>query len=95
MACDPNQLAQDAACLSCIPSGIQDAIIISLLCQIVANGSTGGGGGGGATNPPPGIVDPNGAVTGAPGATYINTATQTFWVQESAVTANTGWVQLI
>lgn len=41
MACDPNQLAQDAACISCIPAGIQDAIIISLLCQILTNGAGG------------------------------------------------------
>jgi len=45
--------------------------------------------------PPPGIVNPNGNVTAAPGATYFNTANSTFWVQASAVVANTGWVQLI
>lgn len=48
-----------------------------------------------AGNPAPGVVNPNGVVTGAPGAVYVNTANQTLWIQESAITANTGWIQFI
>lgn len=62
-------------------------------CLLVAAQSGGGGGGGG--NPAPGVVNPNGNVSAAPGAEYFNTANSTFWVQASAVTGNTGWVQLI
>lgn len=54
-----------------------------------------GGGGGGVANPPAGVVDPNGVVSGAPGATYFNTANSTFWQQTSATTSTTGWIQLI
>jgi hypothetical protein len=39
--------------------------------------------------------DPNGAVTADPGMTYRNTlggAGATFWVKESGVDTNTGWV---
>lgn len=46
-------------------------------------------------SPAPGVVDPNGVVTGKPDDVYFNTAASTFWVQASAVTANTGWIQLI
>jgi hypothetical protein len=37
MTCsDPSKLANDARCLNqCIPKGFQDAITISLLCQII------------------------------------------------------------
>lgn len=64
MACDPNTLAGQAACLTCIPAGMQDAVIISLLCAIR---DAGGGGGGGAT---PQVIagafaNPNGNVTPA------------------------------
>lgn len=48
MPCDPSTLAGQAACLNCIPAGMQDAVIISLLCQIR---DSGGGGGGSALEP--------------------------------------------
>jgi hypothetical protein len=60
-------------------------------CLLVVAQSGGGGGGGG--NPAPGVVNPNGNVTGAPGAQYFNTANSTMWVQASALTGNTGWIQ--
>lgn len=44
---------------------------------------------------PPGIVNPNGSVTAAPGATYFNKANSTFWFHNDTVVSNTGWVQLI
>lgn len=50
---------------------------------------------GGSGNPAPGVVNPNGNVTGAPGANYYNTANQTFWQQTSATTSNVSWIQLI
>lgn len=92
MSCDPSTLVAQAACIECgIPPGLQMPVLIYLFCQILANGT----GGGGSGNPPPGIVNPNGTVTGAPDATYYNTANATFWVQASSTTGNTGWVQLI
>ena len=68
-------------------------LTVKLINAVNGGGSGGGGGGGGATNPPPGVVNPNGNVTGAPGAFYFNSANFTVWVQAGAVTANTGWIQ--
>lgn len=88
---DPNFLVAQAQCINCgIPPGMQMAVLIWIASQF-----SGGGGGGTGGNPAPGVVNPNGNVSAAPGATYFNTANSTFWVQASAVTANTGWVQLI
>lgn len=44
MACDPNELIEQAKCLNaCIPQGMMAAVNTSLLCQIVdAGGGTGG-----------------------------------------------------
>lgn len=60
VACDPQSLVTPAVCnLSCIPQGMQDAVIISLLCQIANNGGTGGGGApDNITYPGPPIVNP-------------------------------------
>lgn len=45
MACDPNTLIDQAKCIDCtIPPGMRGAVMIELLCQILANGGTGGGG---------------------------------------------------
>jgi hypothetical protein len=41
-----------------------------------------------------GALDPEGVVTANPGATYFNTAAETFWVKKTGV-SNTGWRQLI
>lgn len=46
MACDPQTLATQAACIECgIPPGMQMPVLIYLFCQILANGGGGGGGG--------------------------------------------------
>jgi hypothetical protein len=42
-----------------------------------------------------GTGDPNGVVTASPGVTFLNRAggaATTFWVKESGVNTNTGWV---
>ncbi len=45
MSCDPQTLANQAACLECgIAPGMQMPVLISLMCQIRDNGSAGGGG---------------------------------------------------
>lgn len=44
--------------------------------------------------PQSGIVDPNGAVTGSPGQTYVNTASGKVFVKTSGVGTNTGWTQI-
>lgn len=45
MNCDAQSLVTAAACLECqIPAGMQDAVIIYLLCQIASNGSGGAAG---------------------------------------------------
>lgn len=56
----------------------------------LADGAAGGGGSGGTV----GVVDPEGAVTADPGASYFNTANNTYWAKASG-TGNTGWTQLI
>lgn len=92
---DPASLLAQANCYQCYGAqpGIMQLFELALLAQIATNGTGGGGGGGG--NPAPGVVNPNGNVTGAPGTEYFNTANSTFWVQGSATTSNTGWIQLI
>ncbi len=42
--------------------------------------------------PQTGTGDPNGAVTGGPGALYVNQADGRLWVHESAAVSDTGWV---
>lgn len=61
MAVDINELMNDAICIdNCIPDGIKDAVMISLLNQILLTGSVGG-----ASNnktgsgSPVGVVDPD------------------------------------
>ncbi len=45
-SCDPIQLQADAKCIAtCIPPGQQIPVLISLFCQILANGGGGGGSG--------------------------------------------------
>ena len=37
MACDPNDLLEDAKCIMwCVPRGTNPAIMVSLLCQIAS-----------------------------------------------------------
>lgn len=42
----------------------------------------------------PGVVNPEGVVVASPGATYRNTANDTFWSKDTG-TGNTGCIQLI
>lgn len=48
----------------------------------------------GAVSALSGAVDPEGAVTAFPGKTYLNTATEGFWVKKTG-TGSIGWIQLI
>jgi hypothetical protein len=40
ISCDPNDLAQAANCMKCIPTGMQPEVIIYLLQQIAGNTQT-------------------------------------------------------
>lgn len=42
-----------------------------------------------------GAGSPEAAVTASPGATYINTTDESFWVKKTGTNTNTGWIQLI
>lgn len=53
--------------------------------------SGGGSGGGGLV----GVVDPEGSVAASTGTTYLNTATNSFWVKETGGSGVTGWLNLI
>lgn len=50
----------------------------------------GGSGGGGLS----GVGSPEGAVTGSPGDTYLDTSDNSFWAKGSG-TGDSGWIQLI
>ncbi len=70
MTCDPDSLIKQAQCIEmCIPPGMQPAVLIYLLCQIMQNGGGGGGSAGccnltghygGAKPAPPAIAVPAG-----------------------------------
>jgi len=46
MACDPATLTEQAKCInSCIPPGMQTAVLIALFCEIRDSLTTGGGAG--------------------------------------------------
>lgn len=59
-----------------------------------ASGGSGGGSGGGGTGTGQsgmvGVVDPEGVATATPGTSYLNTATNQFWIKHSG-SGNTGW----
>ena len=82
-ACDVDTLLTDACSngFSSLSERDLKIAILQLLCD--------GGGTGGLV----GVVNPEGAVSAAPGRTYYNTALQTFWVKASG-TGNTGWDQV-
>lgn len=77
-----------ASCFNCLTPEQLQLIIAQLLCDISVNG-TGSGGGGLA-----GAGSPEGSVTASPGATYLDTSSNGFWVKKTG-TGNTGWIQLI
>lgn len=54
------------------------------------DGAGGGGGGAGFA----GTGSPEGVVTADPGATYLDTSTNSLWAKNSG-TGNTGWVQIV
>lgn len=92
MACDPTTIAQQAICIDKnIPDGMKLAVVISLLCQIVANGGTGGG-----ASILYGTGNPNGVVNGTTTATttqlYIDFNTGIIYAHTGIGTSNTGWV---
>lgn len=53
------------------------------------------GGGGGTTTTLNGTGSPEGAITGSPGWTYLQTDTGSFWVKKTGTATNTGWLELI
>lgn len=55
-----------------------------------AFGGTGSGSGGLS-----GAGSPEGVKTANPGTTYYNTTDSSFWVKDSGVGTNTGWIPLI
>lgn len=61
------------------------AVILQLLCNI-SSGGVGGLAGSG---------DPEGVVVANPGATYLNTDDESFWVKKTGTQTDTGWIELI
>ena len=43
----------------------------------------------------PAAGSPEGAITGSPGQTYLNTTDDSFWVKKTGIGTTTGWIQLI
>lgn len=90
--CDPGTLANASVCIDkCIPDGMKLAVMIYLLCQIQANGSTGGGGSGfvlQGVGVPSGTL-PTGPSTPSSPALYTDLNTGTIWTWN--VTSQT-WV---
>lgn len=99
MACDVDTLLEEGKCYSrnCLTQGQQEAVKLSLLCQINdALGGGGGGGGGGGLGIARGAGSPEGVVTGGTTTNgYINLSNGGFWIFEGVSGANTGWVQLV
>lgn len=67
------------------------ALVLQLLCDI----QSGGGGGGGTVTTLSGAGSPEGSVTGSPGYTYFNTTDGSFWVKQTGVSTNTGWINIV
>jgi len=85
----PQTLLNDGRCYQCFgPLSASDTMMLSLLSKLVD--ATAAAGSGGLT----GVGDPEGVVTASPGATYLNTTDDSFWVKETG-TGNTGWIELI
>jgi hypothetical protein len=59
----------------------------------VVNAPSGSGSGGGSRGGLAGTGSPQGVVTAPAGTTYVDTATDNFWVNTTGT--NTGWVPLI
>lgn len=74
-----------------LPTDTERTLLVKILEAINAGG---GGGGGITTGATVGVVDPEGAVTGSPGALYWNRLAASFWVKEFG-TGNTGWNQIV
>lgn len=84
MAYTPQQLMDASKCLNCIPPGMQDAVIIYLLCQLAQGAGLSGG-------VLCGVVDPTTAPSGNCGF-YTNTATGSVWYWDAP---NAQWVKFI
>lgn len=74
--------------LAPLQSDPQRVIEVKILRAINAATCSGGTGGNSGTGSPEGVV------TASPGATYLDTSSNSLWAKNSG-TGNTGWVQLI
>lgn len=82
---DSNELLNEARCLqSCIPAGLLPYAILA------AVGDIEGGGGAGGDCCPAGVGSPEGVVTAEPGASYLDTSTDEFWLKRTG-SGNVGW----
>jgi hypothetical protein len=88
-----DEINAESGCFTCFGMTLGQANVLVLL-NAISDAFGGGGGGGGGLNVAPGVVNPEGVVTANAGATYWNSANQTFWEKQSG-SGNTGWVQLI
>lgn len=86
MACDPNELSSEAACFTCFPPKIKDAVQTLLLCQI--RDSIGSGGGSTTVNQgtSPWVVSGDVSVINFP-STYPVTQSTSPWVVSGSVQA--------
>ena len=82
LACDPQSLLNAAACIDrCIPKGMQGAVLISVMCQLVNNIS-----GGGSNCLLCGFVDPT-STPPCDCALYFRPDTNEMWFWDSATSA--------
>lgn len=88
MACDVEQLAEDAKCFDCLSEGARDLVELELLCQIYQASLT--------KIARVGVGDPNGAVTATGPALYTQLndagAIVKTWTKPTGSTGSTGWI---
>jgi hypothetical protein len=90
-----DQLMNDARCIDkCIPDGEKMSVLISVLYQLLQNGTGGGGGGGSGASFLSGTGTPVGSVTPTIiGQTYLDKNTSNLWI--STGLTNASWVELV
>lgn len=86
MACNVQQLIDEAACFACVEPIQRQLAIVSLLCQV---SQSGGGGGGG--NIYAGAGNPNGVQSATGVAIYFDTVSGVTYWKTTAGTSNNEW----